>query len=278
MIYPSLIALDWGTSNLRASMLDGDGDGAVLAIRSAAAGVMVIPERRFAEALLSLCGDWLAAHPRCAWRSVTAGRHPPHIVPGLRCVGVEGQLAVQCRAPRECLPRKGVGQPTGWRVARRMLREKPSRPSASPRRLPALWLAALLTTAPWAPARAASDAASYDETANCIAVMQTNADELARQVKGGNQAQEQALRTELVRAAALVGRTYLNGLHDSAEAKARLKAAQERQAVWGEARKANVRQACLKRADAEMAAASGSQRFIVEHVAQATMRRMLQAH
>jgi hypothetical protein len=141
-----------------------------------------------------------------------------------------------------------------------------------------LWLAALLTTAPWAPVFAASAAASYDETANCIAVMQTNADDLARQVKGGNKAQESALRTELVRATALVGRTYLNGLHDSAEAKARLKAAQERQTAWTEARKANVRQACVKRADAELAAASGSQRFIVERFAQVTMRRLLQAH
>jgi len=160
-----------------------------------------------------------------------------------------------------------------------MLVEKPSRkPSVSRRRLPALWLASLLTAAPWAPALAASASTSHDETANCIAVMQTNADELARQVKGGNKAQEPALRAELVRAAALVGRTYLNGLHDEAEAKARLKAAHERQAAWDEGRKANVRQACLKRADAELAAASGSQRFIVEQIAQLTMQRMLHGH
>lgn len=160
-----------------------------------------------------------------------------------------------------------------------MLVEKPSkRPSVAARRLPALWLAALLTAVPWSLAHAASDSASHDETANCIAVMQTNADELVRQVKGGNKAQEPALHAELVRAAALVGRTYLNGFHDEAEAKARLKAAQERQSGWDEARKVNVRQACLKRADAELAAASGSQRFIVEQIAQLTMQRMLRAH
>jgi len=139
-------------------------------------------------------------------------------------------------------------------------------------------LAALLLAVACGQARAANDAASHDETANCIAVMRTNADELARQVKGGNKAQEPALRAELVRATALVGRTYLDGMHDSTEAKARLKAAQERQAAWDEARKANVRQACLKRADAELADASGPQRFIVERIAQATMQRMLQAH
>jgi 2-dehydro-3-deoxygalactonokinase len=123
--HPSLIALDWGTSNLRASLLGGA--GAVLDTRSAAAGVMAVPERRFAEALWSLCGDWLAAHPGCAcvasgmigsrqgWVEAPyvecpaglddaaaklvpvpfgEGHHHLHIVPGLRCVGDDGQADV----------------------------------------------------------------------------------------------------------------------------------------------------------------------------------------
>ncbi len=123
---PSLVALDWGTSNLRASLLD-DG-GAVLATRSAAAGVMAVQERRFAETLMSLCGDWLSAHPTCAciasgmvgsrqgwveapYVACPAGldeaaaqlvrvafgdgeRHTLHIVPGLRCMGRDGQVDV----------------------------------------------------------------------------------------------------------------------------------------------------------------------------------------
>jgi 2-dehydro-3-deoxygalactonokinase len=121
---PSLIALDWGTSNLRASLLDGV--GTVLDSRSAAAGAMAVPERRFAEALLSLCGDWLAVHPRCAciasgmvgsrqgwveapYLECPAGLadaaaqlvrvgfgdgHHLHIVPGLRCTGDDGQADV----------------------------------------------------------------------------------------------------------------------------------------------------------------------------------------
>jgi 2-dehydro-3-deoxygalactonokinase len=121
---PCLIALDWGTSNLRASLLDRD--GSVLDTRSAAAGVMAVPERRFAEALLSLCGDWLAAHPHTAciasgmvgsrqgWieapylecpaglsdaaarlvRVTFGAEHRLHIVPGLRCVGDDGQADV----------------------------------------------------------------------------------------------------------------------------------------------------------------------------------------
>jgi len=121
---PSLIALDWGTSNLRASLLDRQ--GTALETRSAAAGVMAVPERRFADALLSLCGDWLRAHPRCAcvasgmigsrqgWvevpyvpcpaslvdaaaqlvRVAFGDGHAVHIVPGLRCVGADGQTDV----------------------------------------------------------------------------------------------------------------------------------------------------------------------------------------
>ncbi|HEY6354548.1 MAG TPA: 2-dehydro-3-deoxygalactonokinase [Burkholderiaceae bacterium] len=124
MSQPRLIALDWGTSNLRASLLDAA--GAVLDTRSAAAGVMVVPERRFAEALWSLCGDWLAMRPhhaciasgmigsRQGWveapyvecpasladaaarlvRVAFGDGHSLHIVPGLRCVGDDGQADV----------------------------------------------------------------------------------------------------------------------------------------------------------------------------------------
>ena len=121
---PTLIALDWGTSNLRASLLGAD--GRVLETRNAAAGVMAVQERRFAEALIALCGDWLAAHrgraciasgmigsrqgwveapyldcpagPAAAASRLTAVEfgdgHRLHIVPGLRCVGGDGQTDV----------------------------------------------------------------------------------------------------------------------------------------------------------------------------------------
>ena len=115
-----LIALDWGTSNLRASLL-GDG-GAVLETRSAPGGVMAVPERRFEAALMALAGDWIRDH-RCpligsgmigsrqGWQeapyvecpagmATAAGRLSRivlqagptlHIVPGLSCVGADGQ-------------------------------------------------------------------------------------------------------------------------------------------------------------------------------------------
>jgi 2-dehydro-3-deoxygalactonokinase len=53
-----LIALDWGTSNLRASLLDGD--GVALDTRSSAGGVMQVADRQFEAALRALVGDWMA--------------------------------------------------------------------------------------------------------------------------------------------------------------------------------------------------------------------------
>lgn len=116
----ALIALDWGTSNLRARLL-GDG-GEVLQSRAGAVGVMAVPERRFAQALLDLCGDWIDGHAgpiiasgmigsRQGWQEApyiecpaglaqAAGRLTQvevrpgvtlHIVPGLRCIGSDGQ-------------------------------------------------------------------------------------------------------------------------------------------------------------------------------------------
>lgn len=115
----SLIAIDWGTSNLRASLLDPH--GGLLEARSAPGGVMAVPDRRFAEALLALCGDWIDTHavpliasgmigsrqgwqeapyvacpaglPAAASQLVRVEVRPGavlHIVPGIRCVGIDG--------------------------------------------------------------------------------------------------------------------------------------------------------------------------------------------
>jgi len=126
----------------------------------------------------------------------------------------------------------------------------------------------------WQPALAAP-LESYDDTANCIAVMEVTADDLAHQVKVGDKARESELRIELVRAAALVGRVYFDGMRDEQAAKASLSAARERQKTWDAARRNGVHGACLKRADAELASASRTERFIVGRVAEGRMRRML---
>lgn len=117
----TLIALDWGTSNLRARRL-GAG-GRVLDERSAPVGVMAVPERHFEAALRALCDDWIGTAPlvasgmigsRQGWveapylpcpaslqaaaARLTAvalqGGATLHIVPGLVCTGPDGQADV----------------------------------------------------------------------------------------------------------------------------------------------------------------------------------------
>ena len=173
-----------------------------------------------------------------------------------------------------------VGAPAGCHVAVRMPMNEPSPNRAAlvlrhPHRI-ALLGVLLVAAASWQAVRAAPEAdAAYDDTANCIAVMEASADELARQVKAGDATREPVLRTELRRGAALIGRTYLDGLHDEHEARARLEAARERQKTWDEARRRNVRNACVRRADAELAAASGVERVVVDRVAERKLQRML---
>lgn len=57
----ALLALDWGTSSLRAWLLGGS--GRAIEMRHADWGIMHLPEGGFAGALESLCGDWLLDQP-----------------------------------------------------------------------------------------------------------------------------------------------------------------------------------------------------------------------
>ena len=56
-----LIALDWGTSRLRAYLLDDV--SRVVEERNEPFGIMNLPEGGFAAAFHSTCGDWVAAEP-----------------------------------------------------------------------------------------------------------------------------------------------------------------------------------------------------------------------
>ena len=57
-----LIALDWGTSSLRAYLLDPG--GAIRERRVGGPGIMKVENGAFEAALDAFCGDWLAAHPQ----------------------------------------------------------------------------------------------------------------------------------------------------------------------------------------------------------------------
>jgi 2-dehydro-3-deoxygalactonokinase len=58
---PALIALDWGTTSLRAYLLGGD--SSALDTRASPAGIMKLPEGGFDQAFEETCGAWLDAYP-----------------------------------------------------------------------------------------------------------------------------------------------------------------------------------------------------------------------
>ncbi|HKB55763.1 MAG TPA: 2-dehydro-3-deoxygalactonokinase, partial [Ramlibacter sp.] len=53
----SLIAVDWGTSSLRAARIGSD--GAVLDARSLPRGILAVPPGGFPAAFGEICGDWM---------------------------------------------------------------------------------------------------------------------------------------------------------------------------------------------------------------------------
>ena len=79
-LQPALIGLDWGTSALRAYLLDGD--GVVIERRSRPWGIQHLPAGGYAEAFETVAGDWRARCPdlpvvaagmvgsRTGWREV----------------------------------------------------------------------------------------------------------------------------------------------------------------------------------------------------------------
>jgi 2-dehydro-3-deoxygalactonokinase len=125
----ALITLDWGTSNLRASLLDQHANE--LEHRSGPCGIMAVKDGLFREALVSLIGDWLEEYScpliasgmigsRQGWKEApyldcpatlaqaaknlthvgidlpkqTAAKRQLHIAPGLRCLATSGQFDV----------------------------------------------------------------------------------------------------------------------------------------------------------------------------------------
>ena len=124
---PALIALDWGTSNLRANLLDPSGHS--IEQRQSAMGVMKVPPGTFDAVLVELCGDWMLEHrlpmvasgmvgSRQGWKEAPyldcpatlkqaahqltklefehpdLGNHKVYIAPGLKCLDANGQTDV----------------------------------------------------------------------------------------------------------------------------------------------------------------------------------------
>jgi 2-dehydro-3-deoxygalactonokinase len=66
-----LVALDWGTSSLRAALLDGD--GRAIEERSLPRGILNVAPGEFPAVFDAACGDWMRAGPALALVSGMAG-------------------------------------------------------------------------------------------------------------------------------------------------------------------------------------------------------------
>ncbi len=94
-----MIAVDWGTSSFRAYRLGPD--GGVLERRSAPLGIMQVEGGRFAEALESQVGDWLAAGNAPVVMSGMIGSRQGWIeVPYASCPADAAQIAAGLREVR----------------------------------------------------------------------------------------------------------------------------------------------------------------------------------
>ncbi|NML16816.1 hypothetical protein [Azohydromonas caseinilytica] len=125
----------------------------------------------------------------------------------------------------------------------------------------------------WAVGASAADI----EPARCVAVLKLHSNDLAEQVKDGNAARRPELLQTLRQGAAFIGSAYLHDdLGDEDSAKDRLAAAEDevRQLDAPQARALRTR--CSTQADTLMQQAPGWQRKVVDHFAQARMKKLLQ--
>jgi 2-dehydro-3-deoxygalactonokinase len=97
----TLLAIDWGTSSLRAARIAPD--GAVVEERSSARGILTVPAGGFPAVLEETCGDWLRAPGAlCLVSGMAGSRQGWREAPYCRCPAGFGELAAQLAwiAPR----------------------------------------------------------------------------------------------------------------------------------------------------------------------------------
>ncbi len=92
---PRLLAVDWGTTALRAALLAAD--GTVLAERASARGLLSVPTGGWGAAFEAEFGDWLAAHPhlRCLMAGMVGSRQGWAEAPYCACPAGPSDLAAK---------------------------------------------------------------------------------------------------------------------------------------------------------------------------------------
>jgi len=113
-------------------------------------------------------------------------------------------------------------------------------------------------------------------TAQCVAALEANTDELAVQVKAGNAELQPLLLNRLQYGAAFIGESYLAGERDEARSKALLNAALEAQQALPAPELAARVTTCAQEGAQLLARADVVSRAIVTRVAHKRMRKLLE--
>ena len=90
-LFDMLIAVDWGTSSLRAARIAHD--GTVLEERASDRGILSVPAGGFAQVLHETCGDWLAADALCLVSGMAGSRQGWREAPYCTCPAGFAELA-----------------------------------------------------------------------------------------------------------------------------------------------------------------------------------------
>jgi hypothetical protein len=126
-------------------------------------------------------------------------------------------------------------------------------------------------------ATAATDGPSAHElhTAQCVAALEANTDDLASQIRAGNPALQPLLLDRLKYGAAFIGEAYLRGERDEGRAQALLKEALEAQKALPQLDLVARQSACAQEGERLFAKADILSRAVVSRLAQRRMKKLL---
>jgi hypothetical protein len=124
-------------------------------------------------------------------------------------------------------------------------------------------------------ASAAAPSPHDQHAAQCVAALEVNTEDLARQVKSGQEASRPMLLDRLVSGTAFVGDTYLHGSSDEKQARALANRALEAQKALPAPELAARQAACADEGAKLFASSNGLEQAIVKRLAKKRMDKLL---
>jgi hypothetical protein len=124
-------------------------------------------------------------------------------------------------------------------------------------------------------ATAAAPSARDQHAAQCVAALEVNTEDLARQVKSGQEASRPLLLERLVSGTAFVGDTYLHGSSDEKQARELANRALEAQKSLPAPELAARQAACADEGAKLFASSNGLEQAIVKRLAKKRMDKLL---